>query len=321
MALNYNALTALTRNKWLLELEDDFFNSHPFLVYLRERWKPFDGVKIIQPLNYAGLTGVKSYRGYDTVTRDQNIPITAAEYSWKHLVAPVCIAETEFIENAGEEQVRSIVKSKVEIAMKTLAATFATQLYGDGTGNSNKDIDGLGIAVAATGTYGGIDRATDGDPWWKAVVHANGGQARPLTTLLMRKAYLACSDNAKAEQPDIIFTTQPIWNRYAEMTESRRVIPTKGIEKLASLGFQALDFMGVPLVWDRDCPAGCMYFLNTRYMGFKYSPMAKFTTTPWRRVTGNSYIGQECDILLSGNLVLSNCRRHALLKDIDETGY
>lgn len=43
MSLNYNALEALTKKKYIPKLIDNFFISNPFLVYLKERQQTFDG--------------------------------------------------------------------------------------------------------------------------------------------------------------------------------------------------------------------------------------------------------------------------------------
>lgn len=315
MALNYDAITALTRKKHIPKLIDNFFNSHPLLVMLRDRQKPASGVKIVEPLIYGELANVQSYKGFDTITYDQTIPITAAEYSWKHLVAPIVFAKTDEIENAGEEQVLSALEAKVRIAEESLKKQFSVQIYGDGAGNAGKNIDGLGIAVANTGTYGGIDRATYA--WWQAKVYANGGAARPLTTRLMRQVYLAVSDGQ--DKPGIIVTTKALWNRYAEIIEGTIQVQTDAGKKLASLGFQVLEFMGTPVVWDNECPAGAMYFLNTDYLQLRYSPQANFTPTRWRQ--SDSMVAAKQEILWSGNLTSSNCRRQAKLVDLDETGY
>lgn len=321
MPLNYDAITALARKKYIPNLTDNFFKSHALLALMMkgDRYKPFDGHTIVEPLIYGELSGVKSYRGYDTVAYDQNIPITAAEYPIKHLVAPVSIAESEDIETtgSGDIAVKNLMESKFQIAEKSLKKQFATQLRGDGTGNTGKDITGLGATIATTGTYGGIDRATY--TWWKAVVHSNSGQARPLLTRLMRKLFIALSDGP--DHPDIILTTDPLWNRLAEIMEGKIRITTKDSAYLADLGFQVIEFMGVPVVNDKEATASTMEMLNTKYLKLRYSPAANFRPTKWRRAPGTQFIGQMQEILWSGNITCSNAMMQGKLTDLDETGY
>jgi hypothetical protein len=158
MALNYDALTALTQKKYVPKIIDNFFESNPLLVYLKDRQKTFPGGhKIVEPLIYGNIEGVKSYSMYDTITYDTNIPISAAEFQPKNVVAPIIISKDEELQNAGETQVLQLLKSKIQIVEETLKSSVTSMLYGDGTGNGGKDITGLGAAIATTGVYGGID--------------------------------------------------------------------------------------------------------------------------------------------------------------------
>lgn len=43
MALNFDALTALTRKKYVPKLVDNIFKSSPMLSYLKDRQKSYDG--------------------------------------------------------------------------------------------------------------------------------------------------------------------------------------------------------------------------------------------------------------------------------------
>ena len=171
----YNAIDSLTRKKYIPKLVDNF-QSTPLLTKLRQRQKTYDGgPKIVQPLIYGELQHGKSYTFYDTLTYDQAIPITAAEFDPKNLVQPFIISRDEERRNHGSEtRVLSLLESKFDIAEKTLVKMFATQLYGDGTGNNGKDLTGLGAAVSDRCLWG-IDRSQYA--WWKARVNYNNGNS------------------------------------------------------------------------------------------------------------------------------------------------
>lgn len=317
MPLNYDAIAALTKKKYLPKLVDNFFSSHALLKLLKEKaYEEWSGYKIVEPLIYGELSGVKSYSGYDTLTYDQNTPITAAEFDWKHLVAPVIWPKTDEVMNHGSDvQVKNAIKAKMQIAELSLKKQFASQLYGDGTGNSGKDITGLGAMIATTGTYGSIARADYA--WWQAKVYSNAGTARPLNTRLMRKVFLELSDGD--DQPNLIITTDKLWNRYAEMAEGKLALNNKDSKMLADLGFQVLEFMGKPIVSDKNCPAGTMLYLNLDYIKLRYSPAANFDMTKVHQSDNQVAFKQE--ILWSGNLTCGNCRRQGKITDLDETQY
>ena len=318
MALNYDALTALTQKKYIPKLIDNFYKSNPFLVYLKERQKTFPGGhKIVEPLIYGNIEGIKSYSLYDTISYDTAIPVSAAEFSPKNIVAPIIISKDEELKNAGETQVISMLESKIDIVEKTLKDTVTSQLYGDGTGNSGKDLTGLAAAIATTGVYGGIDRSSN--EWWSARVISNNpttvGTAKALDLNMMMRTFLSISDGN--DQPDLILCGVATWHEYFKAVESKIHINTTMGKKLADYGFQTLEFMSKPILADPNCPEGVMYFLNSKYMNWRVHKDANFATTKFR--PDDTRLAKKQEILLTGNLTINNCRRFAKLTDIDYT--
>jgi hypothetical protein len=58
----------------------------------------------------------------------------------------------------GDAAIINFVKSKVEIAEKTIRDKLSTGLYNDGT--DSKQIQGLKLALSTSSTYGGINQST-----------------------------------------------------------------------------------------------------------------------------------------------------------------
>lgn len=317
MELNYDALSALTQKKYIPKLIDNFFKSNPLLVYLRERQQTYPGgYKIVEPLIYGDLNGIKSYALYDTISYDTNIPISAAEFKPKNIVAPIIISKDEELQNAGETQVLQMLKSKIKIAEETLKSKVTHQLYSDGTGNLGKDIDGLAAAIADSGIYGGISR--DDHPWWRAKTLSNSdipGTPAPLDTKKMLRAFLSVSDGN--DQPDLILCGIATWAEYHNLMKEKIQITTTVGKKMAGYGFSTLEFMGKPIVADPNCPEGIMYFLNSKYLKWRVHKQANFATTKFR--PDDTRLAKKQEILLTGNLTLNNSRRFIKLTDIEYT--
>lgn len=318
MALNYDALTALTQKKYIPKLIDNFFESNPFLVYLKEKQKTFPGGhKIVEPLIYGNIDGISSYTMYDILSYDTSIPISAAEFTPKNIVAPIIISKDEELKNAGETQVLNMLQSKIKIVEETLKATVTSQLYSDGTGNNGKDLTGLAAAVATTGVYGGINRAEY--DWWKAKVVTNNpttpGTAAALNLNNMVRLFLALSDGN--DQPDLILCGLATWHEYFKTVENKVTINTTMGKKLADYGFQTLEFMGKPILADPNCPEGSMFFLNSKYMNWRVHKDANFKATPFH--TDDTRLAKKQEILLTGNLTINNCRKFGKLVDISYT--
>lgn len=317
MPLNYAAIDALTRKKHIPELIDTFFNSTPLLRKLRDRQETYDGgPKIVQPLIYGELSHGKSYTFYDTLQYDQNTPITAAEFDPKNLVQPFIISRDEERRNSGSDtQVLSLLDSKFKIARRTLVKMFATQLFSDGTGNSGKNLTGLAIAVSDSGTYGGIAR-TD-YAWWKSRVDANSGTARALTLDMMLKMFINISEGE--DQPNLIVCDPKTWAVYHTLVQGKVTMNTEEVQTMASWGFNTLEFRGKPVVEDPYCPAGTMFFLNLRYLQLRVDSGTNFYVTKSRQA--DNMIAFKKEILWSGNLTCSNCKRQGVIKDIDVTAW
>jgi len=318
MALNYDALTALTRKKYIPKLVDNIFKSNPLLTYLKKRKQHYDGgYKIVEPLIYGDVNGITSYKLYDTITYDTSIPISAAEFEPKNIVAPIIISHDEELKNSGEVQVINLLKSKIRIVEETLKSSLTTMLYSDGTGNSGKDMDGLGIAIEDTGTYGGIDRDTY--TWWQSKVSSNNpsspGTAATLDLDNMVRLFLSISDGN--DQPDLIICGLATWHEYYKQIETKALLTTELSKTLANYGFQTLEFMSKPITADPNCPEGKMYFLNSKYLKFRVHSKADFATTKFR--ADDTRLAKKQEILLTGNITINNCRRFGVLEDIDYT--
>jgi len=318
MSLNYDAIAALTEKKYIPKLVDNFFKSNPLLVYLKKREQTFPGgYKIVEPLIYGNISGVTSYSLYDQVVYDTSIPISAAEFVPKNIVAPIIISKDEELQNSGETQVLQLLKSKIQIVEETLKATVTSQLYSDGTGNGGKDITGLAAAIADSGVYGGIDRSAH--DWWKAKVVSNNvssiGTSADLSLTNMVRTFLSVSDGN--DQPDLILCGVATWHEYFKAIENKVELTTVLGKEMANYGFQTLEFMGKPVVADLNCPEGLMYFLNSKYIKWRPHKSANFATTPFR--ADDTRIAKKQEILLTANLTVNNCRRLAVLKDISYT--
>lgn len=155
------------RNK---KLADNVTNNNALLRKLKERGKirTIDGgSKIVEELEY-GEGDMMWYSGYDEINYTPKQLFTAAEYNMKLCAVPVAISGEDMLKNSGRERIMNLFEKRIENAEKTMMNQMAKAIYGDGTENSGKSISGLKLLVAdapATGTVGGIDRASNA--WWR----------------------------------------------------------------------------------------------------------------------------------------------------------
>ena len=123
----------------------------------------------------------------------------------------------------------------------------------------------------------------------------------------MTRMYNACSIDS--DTPDLIITTDTIKSAYESALQGNTRFD--GSSKLADAGFESLAFKGASLVSDSHCPAGHMYFLNTRYLDFKVQKDNMFRLEEFRPL--ESQYGLQARIFWLGNLVCSNPRMQGVL--------
>lgn len=165
-------------------------------------------------------------------------------------------------------------KQKLFGSVSKLGSKINVDLY---TGTGANSIIGLHSTAGAlldTGTYAGIDRAVK--TFWQGNILANGAVPRPITFSLMRDAiraiYVDCG-----EAPDLIITDPIQWDKVAALYDTNRRWMTNTVQTAAgsitlAAGVKALEFDGIPVLRDKDHPAGKMSFLNSSYLNVKFLP-------------------------------------------------
>lgn len=150
MSLNYDSLSAITKDKFLPVMVDNIFNSNVLTFKLLKNAEKLDGgKKIITPLEYGKNTDAQGfYSGYDVLSTTPSDPITSAEWNWKQAYATVTISGEEELKNSGDSQVLSLLKSKIKNAEKSLKDLFGTTLFANSSPGAN-EITSLVGAVAS----------------------------------------------------------------------------------------------------------------------------------------------------------------------------
>ena len=156
MTINWDALSSLTRDKFLPVLVDNIFNSNPLAVKLLKNAELLDGGrKIITPLEYAKNSAQGFYSGYDVLDTTPSDPVTSAVWDWKQAYANISISGEEELKNSGDSMVLSLLKSKMGNAERSLKDLFGTKLFGSGTAAPGSN------EITALCGQGTLDNSTD----------------------------------------------------------------------------------------------------------------------------------------------------------------
>jgi len=259
---NFDALLSTTLANYRPQLTDNIFSARPLTYFLMDkgRIRMVDGgTKIVEPLIYGQNGTVASYSGYDTISLTAQEGMSAAEYDWKQYAASIAISGIEEAKNNGEAAIINLLEAKIMQAEESMREGFNQMFFGDGTGNSGKNWNGLANLVESGNTVGGINSANgQGNDFWRSYEENTAGA---LTLAQMATAYNSVS--VGNDHPDMILTTQTLFEKYEALLQPQlRYTDTK----TADAGFQNLLFKAAPVAYDVHCTAGVVYFLNSKYL-------------------------------------------------------
>jgi hypothetical protein len=288
------------------ELADNITNHNALLKQIDRKGnnKVATGRSIVQELEYAENSTVMWYSGAEQLDITPTETFTAAEFNYKQLAGNVTITGLEEIQNSGKEAIHNLLKSRIRNLEKSMKNTVATALYAVGTGSDGKEFGGLQLLVADTNTntVGGISGNTYS--WWRNYVYDFSTQTvTPSATTIQHAMNLAWINTVRgSDKPDIISADSIYYLYYLEsLTPNQRFTDDKG----AGVGFTNLVYQSnVPVVYDDQCPASHMYFLNTDYIFMRPAKGREFVP-----LGEKSSVNQDAlvmPVVWAGNMTVSN---------------
>lgn len=302
---NYDQILATTLANHKDTLVDNVFSARPLAYALKEAGQIRQvggGHKIVLPLIHALNQATGSYSGDDSLSTTASEGLSAAEYDWKQFYATITITGIQEAMNSSVEQVIDLLEAKTMQAEETITEKLDEMFFGDGSGNSDKDFNGLKNLVAQNSSdVGGIDPSSDS--YWESYIEDT---SETLTQAAMRTAYNTVS--VGADQPKWILTEQDLFEKYEALLQPQERFTDTAT---ADAGFQNLLFKGAKVTYDQYCDSGYMYFLNTKYLRLVGHKDVWFRPTPFIRP--EDVDAKYANILLYGELTVSNRSRQGVL--------
>ena len=267
------------------------------------------------------------YSQFNTNPQDY---LTFADFEQKSLISSIPFFDRDITTNQSKEKLLDLVKTGVDSTIISLVNVLATSLYSDGT-NPN-ELEGLQHLISKTptsGTVGGIDRASY-TFWRNQVYDFSSESVVPSSTtiqLAMTTLFLRCLIQGPQFAPDTIVTDQVFWNYY---NSSLTTIQRTENDEMAQAGFETLRFRNADVVYDPNCPASTMYFLNSRYLFLKYLGIKNSADMSTKKMKGDEEtlpnlftalpptrpVNQAATIhpvMSLMNLTINNCRTSGVL--------
>lgn len=303
------ATTIANRSK---KVADNVTKNNAALARMNQRGniKTFAGGDLIyEELSFAQNGNAGWYSGYDLLPVAAQDVLSAAEYDIKQLACPVVMSGLEDLQNSGAEQMIDLMEARIQVAESTMMNFAADGLYSDGTGAGGKEVVGFDAAISttpATGTYGGIDRATWAF-WQNKYIAGVGAQDSAKTLTAMNQMWASLVRGS--DRPDLLIMDSIFWGWYVAALQAQQRFTDP---KLAEFGFPTIKFMDADVVLDGGiggfAASRTCYFLNTKYI--KWRPHARRNMVPLapnRRYA----INQDAEVQIiawAGNLTCSGAQ-------------
>lgn len=291
-------VTTTTQTRLLNKAIDSVLNGNVLTMRLLRNSSPWvTGTSIDIPVNLSDITAVGSYFGFDTLSTTQENIRQRAVFTPSQYYVSIPISGIQKSINQGPMAILNLVATEIDWRTRRLRDEMGDGVYGDGTGNSSKDILGIRAAIDDSTnvvTYGGISRSTFTN--WRATLTAQSGS--------LSLADLASDFDAAQrgdDAPTMMVTTPAVFSIYEALltpTVQSRFSPTDfrlvqqgsvgttmvrvGGLVAANQGFRALTFRGIPFVSDEKCTSQNIYTLNENHLRF-------YTINPMGRPIRNGF--------------------------------
>lgn len=303
------------------DIVDAVFKITPFYDKMVEqgriRDRVPDGTHFEIPIRYGKMDQNRKWFGRgDTFGMSEKEVLTRLYYYTRNVGTNMVRYWDDERKNRGKAQLINWADELVTNTKMSLIDGFENDLMAE-TITDPLQMNSLPTIISSTptsGSLGGVSRS--GNEYLQNYTKNFQGLSTA-TNLLdeMTTIFNKCSQwkGGTKRSPDLILTTREIYQDYERICRALQTIFTSDTIR-ASLGFGNLLFKNVEMFWAPNCPAGCMYFINTETLELCYDPSAWFEMTEWTKVPNS--LDRMAQIVCVCNLVCDNVRKNGLIYNI-----
>lgn len=278
-----NELVATTRRAFVPRLVVQIYKATPLLsLLMRNAQRAKGGVSQVTIPVQGGSYVAFSWSDYSGVFPQPAVQTAAqnAEFNLKLGVVPIPFMGMEALIQSSEAVI-PILKARMADAKTVAVQAISSALFTNNSGSPTQ-VDSLLQAYddsTNVTSYGGINRATAGNAFWKSTLTTSAGAVLTRTAFipyLVQTTYLA-----GGESPDFVVMYPGDWTKLMTDFMSSETFFTKpgsryGSDDIINAGFRGLMLGDTPIFMDPFCPKGTAYLINSRYLAMYMSEDAPF---------------------------------------------
>lgn len=268
-----------TQDKIVPKVFDNFLSDNFVTFRFVGNGKKWVGETLKFPVKIAKNTNGGSFSGLDTHSTDAVETRQNLAYNLKAYEINVAIPGLDkLINSVSESQVINLVKTEMESSAQDGMDDVADMFYGDGTGNSSKDFEGMGNLIDDTTSIGGLSRSTY--PTLDSYLLAFGGT---MTLTKLATVFSGTSGGSASKQkPTLMGSDETVWDLYESLLNptvranyestglpvvtrsSRGALPAAQLKGAG--GYTSLIYRGVPWVADEKSTSQSVFLWNENYL-------------------------------------------------------
>lgn len=311
---SWDAAWTLTADTHRKRLSDNIFDAYPFLDFMfkNDNVEIEKGGRIIREDLLYGTNTAEFYSGYDVLSTSAVDSVTAAFYNWRYAAVPITINQQEEQQNRRREDAVSLLLAKTEQSMLSLRDQINASLFSSQSGKSCLGLQDL-VADSSGTTLAGINSSNE--TWWENKRDTTSTDFDSVSNnIYAGPALMGTLFNNSSEgneTPNYLVSTLTFYGEYEKILESTGYTRFQANQGTPGLNAQNATFRGIPFTYDRDCPSGHLYMLNTRYLKLKIMEGQNFAKSPFRHNTNQ--LARVAFITVGLNLITNNRRRQGVL--------
>ncbi len=313
---NLTELQAFTFDHCSQMITDNIYHKHVMWMAAREHERTYPGGEHIRELlRVASDENDETGGAVDRTGAHEikELPMhDAARFKPRYYVQTIPLWDADVADNGSSDvQYWSFVSARMSGYMASMKDRFSRHFYGRSGGGLQ--INGLSDIFENNTTFGQIDRSEH--EWWRAQIDRSA-TARAATIELLADVYSKASDGD--ETPDLIMTSDQVWNRYERILDPRTRY-NQNIT-LANMGVEHLSFRNRPILKDKNCDRDSstrhkIYMLNWSHIFIRPHSAYNFKEYNWMRMP--KFLGQYMMIVWFGNVTSNSLRRQGAIFDVD----
>ncbi len=305
------------------DIVDQIFDATPFWFHLKDKGglESVEGGRFLtEPLQYATSERVQFLGKGGTMSLSDQEFLTEAVDDWKYLADSIVRFGVDDQKNRGKNKITSLMDAKLSNSKTSIEDKIEEVLFNDTALSSPQaalSFNSLDELIAddptASVSIHGINQNTN--TWWRnQFKNMTGESFAVFGQNRMRTILNDCRQNKGSDAPDLILSGQTPYEFYEDSVEEQKRIVN---QKMGDAGFENIQYKGIPMVWSpAETTDTKMYFINSRFLKFKFDPMMFFDMTEWKAIPAQVN-DRAAQIITAGNLMTSRRRVHGVLHTID----